>query len=1101
VTTQVLVVSPDREDGFRTIGAALQSARPGAVISVRAGRYEENLVISKIVTITADDARGSVRIAPRRGVVVRVLAEAVKLTGLVLHGQDADVAAVEVGRGQTAIDDCEVIGSSWAAVVARPQGSIAMRGCRVTNPAGAGIVDTSDAGSVIEDCVIEHLDTSAVVIAEHAKTTVRHCVMRDARGNGVCVNGQGRGTVEDCDISATDKPGIAMEEASSTRILRTRVSDASVGIYLGSEARVVLEDCVVSRSRGTGIALAAGTDPLLRRCRSENSGGYGFHVSDKSRGMFEECEVSGSKMAGVWVGGLSGPTFSRLVVRDGGEGGVLLDEECVAEFDRLQVRDVAGVGVRVRGGSNPMLRRTDVSGTGGHGVEVVENSRGRLQTVEIENAGQAGIRIADGGSPHVGHVVIRGAGAGGVSVGDGGLAVLRDCDITDCAEDGAVVESGGDLSLSRSRIRRSRRHGVQIGAGARVSLGTCELSDNGGDGVRTDSTETVSIVDTTVSGNRGSGVRQTVPSTRQSIENLLSRDNRVPDAYGTADAEAGGGLEPGATILAPPDPEGPMAQLQALVGLNGVKQQVSSLVNLNLLARRRAQAGMSALPMSRHLIFAGPPGTGKTTVARLYGAILASLGALRSGHLVEVARADLVAQIVGGTAIKTTEVFTKALGGVLFVDEAYALSPAERGSGPDFGREAVDTLVKLMEDHRDDVVVIAAGYSTEMRTFLQSNPGLASRFSRTIEFENYSDAELVTIVESFCRAHDYELAPGVSDVLHEHFSRMVKDEAFGNGRAARKTFEEMIDRQATRLAELESVTAEDLPVMLPQDVGIALAPGSIGDAGDQLPVLLDGLHSMIGLARVKAEVESLVELLSAVRRRQEAGLPAPVMSHHLVFTGPPGTGKTTVARLYAGLLAAMGVLPRGQLVEVSRSDLVGRFVGQTAQLTRDAFDRARGGVLFVDEAYTLTQTNSAGDFGREAVDTLVKLMEDFRDEVVVIVAGYSEQMSRFMLSNPGLASRFSRHVTFENYAPDELVEIVGRHARAAGYELSGPAREQLARHFALVVDNPTFGNARYARQVLENMITLQAARLNRISAPTMDEMRSLEAADLNAPVS
>jgi SpoVK/Ycf46/Vps4 family AAA+-type ATPase len=1101
VTTQVLVVSPDADDAYRTIGAALQSARPGAVITVRAGRYEENLVISKIVTIAADEARGSVRISPRRGVVVRVLAEAVKLSGLVLQGQDADVAAVEISRGQTAMDDCEVIGGSWAAVVARPQGSVAMRGCRVTNAMGAGIVDTSDAGSVIEDCVIEHLDTSAVVIAEHAKTVVRHCVMRDARGNGVCVNGQGRGTIEDCDISATDKPGIAMEEASSTRILRTRVSDSSVGIYLGSEARVLMEDCVVSRSRGTGIALTAGTDPLLRRCRSEHSGGYGIHVSAKSRGMFEECEVSGSKKAGVWVGGLSGPTFSRLVVRDGADGGVLLDEESVAEFDRLQISDVAGIGIRVRGGSNPMIRRTDVSKTGGHGVEVVENSRGRLQTLEIENAGGAGLRIAEGGSPHVGHVAIRGATGNGVSVGEGGLAVLRDCDITDCAEDGAVVEQGGDLSLARSRIRRSKRHGVLVSAGARASVGTCEVTDNGGDGVRLDSGEAVSLVDTTVTGNRGSGVRQTVPNERQSVENLVSRDNRVPDSYGTATVESGGALDLAGQPVTAPDPESPMAQLQALVGLSGVKQQVSSLVNLNLLAKRRAQANMAALPMSRHLIFAGPPGTGKTTVARLYGAILASLGALRSGHLVEVARADLVAQIVGGTAIKTTEVFNKALGGVLFVDEAYSLSPSERGSGPDFGREAVDTLVKLMEDHRDDIVVIAAGYSTEMRTFLQSNPGLASRFSRTIEFENYSDAELVTIVESFCRTHDYQLAEGVSEALTTAFSRMVKDEAFGNGRAARKTFEEMIDRQATRLAEQESVSEEDLPLKLPQDVGITLAPGALGDAGSALPELLTGLRDMIGLARVKAEVEALVELLSAVRRRQQAGLPAPLMSHHLVFTGPPGTGKTTVARLYAGLLAAMGVLPRGQLVEVSRSDLVGRFVGQTAQLTREAFDRARGGVLFVDEAYTLTQSSSSSDFGREAVDTLVKLMEDFRDEVVVIVAGYSDEMNHFLASNPGLASRFSRHVVFENYTPDELVEIVGRHASSAGYELTEPARAQLGQHFATVVTNPTFGNARYARQVLENMITVQAARLNRITSPSMDELRRLEAADLNAPVS
>ncbi|MBT0774257.1 right-handed parallel beta-helix repeat-containing protein [Kineosporia sp. J2-2] len=1095
MSTQVLVVSPDQQNGFRTISEALSSARSGAIITVQAGRYEENLVISKIVTIAAEES-GTVRITPRRGPVIKAIAEAVKLTGLVLHGQDENIAAVEILRGQLAMDDCEVIGSSWAAVVARPQGSMALRDCRVTNRAGAGIVDSSDAGSVIEDCVVEHLSTSAIVIAERANTRVRAVIMRNAGGNGVCVNGQGRGTIEDCEISSTDKPGIAMEESSSTRISRTRVSDSSVGVYLGSESRVVMEDCVVSRSRGTGIALAAGTDPQLRRCRSEHSGGYGVHISARSRGVFEECEVSDSKLAGVWVGGMSGPTFTRMTVRDGHDSGVLLDEESVAEFDRLQIRDVAGAGIRVRGASNPLVRRSEITGTGGDGVLVVENSRGRMTALEIDGAGKAGVRIEDGAGPHLSNLTVRSSGGPGVVVGEKGVGVLREAEITAAGEDGLLVGTGGDLSVSRFRVRGSRKNGVMVAEGGRLSLNDGELVDSHGDGARVQSSESVTVLNVTATGNRGSGLRQLIPSDRVSVENFESRDNRAPDAYGTATADASSVSQGAAAESLAGDVAGPLAQLQALVGLAGVKQQVSSLINLNVLARRRAEAGMAALPMSRHLIFAGPPGTGKTTVARLYGAVLAELGALRSGHLVEVARADLVASIVGGTAIKTTEVFNRALGGVLFVDEAYALSPNDRGSGPDFGREAIDTLVKLMEDHRDDIVVIAAGYSTEMRQFLQSNAGLASRFSRTIEFENYSDDELVTIVETMCVSHDYELAPGVADALRLHFSRVVKDETFGNGRAARKVFEEMIDRQATRLANMPELSSEDLPMMLPEDVGVVAQRGAVGAGDDRLPALLAELHEMIGLATVKSEVGSLVELLSAMRRREQAGLPTPVINHHLVFAGPPGTGKTTVARLYGELLTAMGVLPRGQLVEVSRGDLVGRYMGQTAQLTRNAFESARGGVLFVDEAYTLTQTGRANDFGREAVDELVKLMEDNRDEVVVIVAGYSEQMRGFLESNPGLASRFSRHVTFENYTPEELVGIVGRHATMSGYELSAGARTELADHFATMSRGATFGNARYARQVLENMITRQASRLNRISAPSMNDLRSLEAADL-----
>ncbi|MFE0022702.1 right-handed parallel beta-helix repeat-containing protein [Amycolatopsis sp. NPDC059021] len=1071
----VLSVSPEGPEGYRTITAALESARPGSVISVRPGRYRENLVITKVVTITAAEGSRSVELAPVRGSVVRVTSEAVQLSGLVLRGKDAELPTVDVPRGQAAMDDCEVVGSSWTAVLARESGSLAMRGCRVSNAAGAGIVDTSETGSVVEDSLFEHLGSSAVVISDRAASVIRRCVMRDSRGNGVCANAESTGIIEDCQISRTDKPAIALEASTGTTVAGTVVTDVAIGAYLNTTGRPVLRDCSFVGAREHGIVVLGG-DPVVRDCKIGRAKAHGIFVKDKARGSYENLRVFSAGQAAVHVGELAGPVFRDLTVYDCAQDGVELTDECVAEFDKLEIRDVEGTAVTVRAGANPLLRRVSIEDTRGDGVAFFTGGRGRLEASGITGTTGPGIRIGDDADPYVSTTVLHDLPGGGVVIEPGGTGLLRDCEIRACGGDGISVAEHAELTLSNSKVRDNKGHGVLVGPGGRSTLTGCELLGNARDGLHVDTDEPVEVTDCVAVGNGGSGVGHPGTSERLSVENLESRDNR---ATGDDDAESLGAIE----------------ELTSLVGLDGVKHQVTTLINLTRMTKRRQRAGLPGLPMSRHLIFAGPPGTGKTTVARLYGTILASLGALRSGHLVEVSRADLVAQIVGGTAIKTTEAFTKALGGVLFIDEAYTLTAQESGNGPDFGREAVDTLVKLMEDHRDDIVVIAAGYSEQMRGFLASNPGLASRFNRTIEFDNYSVDELVTIVEHMCAAHSYRLADDTRAALGEHFRRMHRGPDFGNGRAARKLFEEMIDRQAVRLAELPDAGQEDLSLLLPSDVSddAALPPGR------KPPSALSRLRGMIGLGAVKDTVEDLANLLEANRKRASAGLPTPPIGNHAVFAGPPGTGKTTVARLYGELLAELGVLPTGQLVEVGRADIVGKYVGHTARLTKEAFERALGGVLFIDEAYTLTSLGG-NDFGQEAVDTLVKLMEDHRDAVVVIVAGYTEEMRDFLASNAGLASRFARTIVFTDYEPAELVDIVTRDAASNGYDCGPELVAALHTHFEQVPHDRSFGNARYARQLLESAMTRQAGRITRLDSPTLDDLRLLRAEDLPVPV-
>ncbi|MFF8435318.1 right-handed parallel beta-helix repeat-containing protein [Streptomyces bacillaris] len=1095
MSRQVLSVGPG--DRFSTIGEALAVARTGALISVRPGTYAENLVIHTRVTLTAAEGRGTVEIRPRSGSVVALRADAVMISELTLRGGDSELPAVDVRRGQAAFDGCEIVGAAWTAMLAGGTGSLALRNCRVSNPQGAGIVVTSTTPTTVESCTLEHLGTSGIVLAEQGEARVRDCTVRGARGNGLLANGETRGTVEDCDISSTDKPSIALEENSAVSVVRTVVHDTSTGVHLSTGGRTTLEDVRITGSSGNGVVLTAGTDPVLRRCRVSRARGNGLFVTDRARGTFEDCWVDGAQGAALRVAGASSPALTGLTVRDCEGTGLLLEEDAAPELDRLEVIG-SSPAVAVQGGANPLLRRARLVEPAGDGIAATKDARGRIEDCEIVRPQGAGVRVASGSTLYVAGGGVSDTAATGLLVEDGGNVTVRDFRVEVSGEEGVVVEAGGELTANRTTVHAPKGHGFLLREGALASLSGCEANGGAQDGFRVESTAPVSLVNCTARENEGGGLVQTAPGDRLAVDGLNSVSNGKRDAWGTGSAEntdpAGSGAADGP---APDRADGPLGALNALIGLENVKQQVRTLVNLTQLAQRREQLGMPAPPMSRHLIFAGPPGTGKTTVARLYGAILAELGSLRSGHLVEVSRADLVAQVVGGTAIKTSETFQRALGGVLFIDEAYTLTADSGNGGADFGREAVDTLLKLMEDHRDDVVVVAAGYSREMDSFLSSNPGLASRFSRTVEFENYSVDDLVAIMESMCSQHQYELGEGTAQALAAHFGAMDRDAGFGNGRAARGVFEEMVDRQAIRLSTQDQVGEHDLRLLLPEDVSATAAASVSGTAApDDDP--LTRLGDMIGLAEVKREVADLVNLITTARHRAAAGLPVPTLSNHLVFTGPPGTGKTTVARLYGEVLTQLGVLARGQLVEAARADLVGRYIGHTAQLTREVFERARGGVLFIDEAYTLTPRGSGADFGQEAVDTLLKLMEDHRDEVVVIVAGYTDEMERFLASNPGLSSRFPRRIAFSDYSSEELVTIVRAQATAMGYECGPGTGPLLKEYFDSIPRDRSFGNARLARQVVESMVTRQAGRLSSLAAPTLDDLRILLPADVPA---
>ncbi len=453
-----------------------------------------------------------------------------------------------------------------------------------------------------------------------------------------------------------------------------------------------------------------------------------------------------------------------------------------------------------------------------------------------------------------------------------------------------------------------------------------------------------------------------------------------------------------------------LAKLDAMVGLAAVKQEVKGLSARMQVEQMRRDQGLDVSALSQHMVFAGPPGVGKTEVARTVGEILRSLKVLRKGHVVETDRAGLVAGYVGQTATRTLEKCREALDGILFIDEAYTLAASTGGGGPDFGKEAIDTLLKFMEDNRDRIVVIVAGYRGEMRRFIDSNPGLSSRFTKSIDFPAYSPAELSEIFRRMAARQQFNLPDGFEAKIAPWIEGRAKSDDWANAREMRSLLERTREAQALRIAggpaaDISSVTIEDIVIATGQKPD---------DDAASVATALEKLDSMVGLAPVKQEVRRLTARLEVEQKRREQGLPVAAMSQHMVFTGPPGVGKTEVARVIGDIYRALKVLRKGHITETDRAGLVAGYVGQTATKTLEKCRDALDGVLFIDEAYTLASGSGGGghDFGKEAIDTLLKFMEDNRDRIVVIVAGYPNEMRRFIESNPGLEQPFHQDRRF-----------------------------------------------------------------------------------------
>ncbi|TDD81486.1 AAA family ATPase [Actinomadura darangshiensis] len=764
----------------------------------------------------------AIRIAGGDGVVVDDAARA-ECTGARIDGAAGRGVHV-AGTARARFTRCEVRGTRAAAVHAEGSAALVLSECRLHDADAHGVrlggtagrrgpavpaaepgdrpdgrraggrrPDAASAeeprtssrhGVLLRRCEIARTGAAGVLAEDEAAAVLSDCHVHDTSRAGIFATGSGE--LELDGVRAVDIDGSALAAAGDA-VLRARggtfARTTANGLYAAERAEVTLTGCEVQDTAYTAVHLAGGARATLSGCRIRETFEYGIRVCERAELAADGTRVRDARLAGVLVEG------GDAVLRDCGiehvRNGIALRTTHRPLVSGCEVGDVAEVGVEVGPGGGAVLEDVQVRRTGSTGIFLDAGSTARIDGCAVREVEGTGLFAGAGARPRVRDLTVERPGRNGVFVAEGAAGIFEDCRIRDAGYPAIYVEADAAPVLRRCTVEGGD-HDLVVCDGAEPVVEDC-----GSEGVR---------------------------------DGVLPEGRAPAAGTGAAVAGARDGARAGADDGGEDDtrpPEERLAELRAeldrLVGLDRVKHDIVGLTKLMRMVKVRQEAGLPPPPLSRHLVFAGNPGTGKTTVARLYGGFLHALGLLRRGHLVETDRGDLVGEYVGHTAPKTQAVFRRALGGVLFIDEAYALVPHAQSG--DFGQEAVSTLVKLMEDHRDDVVVIVAGYPAEMARFLASNAGLGSRFTRTLTFEDYGSGELVRIVQHHADRHRYECPAETVESLHRFFDELPRGGQFGNGRAARQVFQLMTERHARRIADdLAAAAPGDLTTLLPADL-------------------------------------------------------------------------------------------------------------------------------------------------------------------------------------------------------------------------------------------------------------------------------------------
>jgi SpoVK/Ycf46/Vps4 family AAA+-type ATPase len=1113
-----------------TIGAALKHARDGDTIQIAPGFYQEELTITKSVAlIGAGRAKvtisGSIAISggtcrltglsvqDSRGSGVTISGHGVRahLDDLLVHAaaqygvwatrhaivEIADIEmfategiAIDAGAeatirkcrvhdaegngldlrsgGKASVEDGEFFGFAKPAIaVADPGSECRLSRTQIKNCASNGIHLCRNARATIDSVAVTNAAHPAIAIDTGAEAIILDAKIHETESDGVTVRSGGKATIERGEFFGFASPAIAIgDRGSECCVSGTRIGNcASNGIRVFQNARATIDGVDITKTSHPAIAVDTGAEAVIRDAKIHDTEGNCVNVRSGGKATLERGEFFGCANPAVAVGDLGSECHvSGTRISNCAGDGILVVQKARATIDGVAITNAAHPAIAIDTGAEAVIRDAKIHDTQSNGITLRGGGKAIVERGEFFGCADPAIAVGDPGSECLlSDALIQNCASNGIHVSRNARATIDSVDITKASLPAIAVETGADVVTRNTKVHDCAGAAFACrGASPRIEGG--EIWACADPPILCDPDDAPVIIDLMVRDARGVATRI---GRNQAGKPIARPAAKAPTASAAAP------LKPPVTIPQPSIASPAMARLDTMIGLDEVKREIAKLVNLVTVQARRRERGLPVQPVSLHMVFTGNPGSGKTSVAKLMGELLASLGLLAKGHVVTAERHDLVAGYVGQTAARTQEKIDAAEGGILFIDEAYTLAPADETSS-DFGSEAIDTLLAAMEAGHERFAVIIAGNPSRMQQFIDANPGLRSRFTRYIHFPDYRPNELTQMFLQLCRQNGCVLGDGTAARIEAEISYLHAHRGpdFANARVIRTLFDATIEQQAARVADDMSA---DLALLLPADI-----PSSHRPSSDDLPAALAELDRLIGLDAVKAEIHMLVDLVKAQTRRQAKGLPVSAVSLHMVFSGSPGTGKTSVARLVGRIFSSLGLLERGHVVEVQRADLVAGYVGQTALRVQQKVKEALGGILFIDEAYALAGRDGAPqDFGHEAIETLLKEMEDRRGAFAVIAAGYTEEMAVFLAANPGLPSRFSRVIEFADYGLDELTRIFQLLCEQDRYQIDD---KTLATARALLQHmhddrDASFGNARAVRDVFERAVERQAVRL------------------------